>query len=161
MDLLLCFFFSSRRRHTRWPRDWSSDVCSSDLEPQGELLSALGTEVHLAAPGQRLAAVGALAWRLALLRELERRPGKRRLFCLSFFSLVIGAFGRFGRRGERWKRRWRERPLAPENALGGEAIEAQDRIGELAEERGVGIRLRRFALQRVPHLGGLERREPA
>src|SRR5439155_6662890 len=25
------FFFSSRSRHTRWPRDWSSDVCSSDL----------------------------------------------------------------------------------------------------------------------------------
>src|SRR5690625_6868974 len=25
------FFFSSRRRHTIWPRDWSSDVCSSDL----------------------------------------------------------------------------------------------------------------------------------
>src|SRR5215510_9273362 len=29
---MCCFFFSSRRRHTRWPRDWSSDVCSSDLE---------------------------------------------------------------------------------------------------------------------------------
>src|SRR5207253_5235767 len=29
---LFCFFFSSRRRHTRWPRDWSSDVCSSDLD---------------------------------------------------------------------------------------------------------------------------------
>src|SRR5207253_3932796 len=28
----LYFFFSSRRRHTRWPRDWSSDVCSSDLD---------------------------------------------------------------------------------------------------------------------------------
>src|SRR5215510_15424280 len=28
---ILFFFFSSRRRHTRWPRDWSSDVCSSDL----------------------------------------------------------------------------------------------------------------------------------
>src|SRR5207253_4128318 len=27
----LIIFFSSRRRHTRWPRDWSSDVCSSDL----------------------------------------------------------------------------------------------------------------------------------
>src|SRR5439155_11533935 len=26
-------FFSNRRRHTRWPRDWSSDVCSSDLRP--------------------------------------------------------------------------------------------------------------------------------
>src|SRR5690625_8048399 len=31
--MFLCFFFSSRRRHTRWPRDWSSDVCSSDLKP--------------------------------------------------------------------------------------------------------------------------------
>src|SRR5438128_11836274 len=27
----VCFFFSSRRRHTRCYRDWSSDVCSSDL----------------------------------------------------------------------------------------------------------------------------------
>src|SRR5690606_10056272 len=38
MQLMLCiyalcfyFFFSSRRRHTRFSRDWSSDVCSSDL----------------------------------------------------------------------------------------------------------------------------------
>src|SRR3712207_9523963 len=29
--LYCCFFFSSRRRHTRYWRDWSSDVCSSDL----------------------------------------------------------------------------------------------------------------------------------
>src|SRR2546429_1128820 len=29
--LRLFFFFSSRRRHTRCSRDWSSDVCSSDL----------------------------------------------------------------------------------------------------------------------------------
>src|SRR6266487_5187642 len=28
---MICFFFSSRRRHTRWTGDWSSDVCSSDL----------------------------------------------------------------------------------------------------------------------------------
>src|SRR2546429_6025665 len=28
------FFFSSRRRHTRCSRDWSSDVCSSDLRAQ-------------------------------------------------------------------------------------------------------------------------------
>src|SRR5690606_39468075 len=27
----LSFFFTSRRRHTRFSRDWSSDVCSSDL----------------------------------------------------------------------------------------------------------------------------------
>src|SRR5690625_5950165 len=37
--MLSCFFFSSRRRHTRWPRDWSSDVCSSDLATQ---LDAVG-----------------------------------------------------------------------------------------------------------------------
>src|SRR3712207_452631 len=30
--MLVSFFFSSRRRHTRYWRDWSSDVCSSDLE---------------------------------------------------------------------------------------------------------------------------------
>src|SRR3712207_7499862 len=28
----MVFFFSSRRRHTRYWRDWSSDVCSSDLK---------------------------------------------------------------------------------------------------------------------------------
>src|SRR3712207_6835337 len=31
------FFFSSRRRHTRYWRDWSSDVCSSDLVPNGNV----------------------------------------------------------------------------------------------------------------------------
>src|SRR2546430_8838155 len=32
-----CFFFSSRRRHTRFDCDWSSDVCSSDLRLEGKL----------------------------------------------------------------------------------------------------------------------------
>src|SRR6267143_1435691 len=31
------FFFSSRRRHTRWNCDWSSDVCSSDLQKNSSL----------------------------------------------------------------------------------------------------------------------------
>src|SRR5438876_8463863 len=31
MQWITLFFFSSRRRHTRWTGDWSSDVCSSDL----------------------------------------------------------------------------------------------------------------------------------
>src|SRR5690606_39499774 len=35
LHLTYCFFFSSRRRHTRFSRDWSSDVCSSDLTPGG------------------------------------------------------------------------------------------------------------------------------
>src|SRR6266498_4242775 len=34
--LFFSFFFSSRRRHTRCGRDWSSDVCSSDLLRSGE-----------------------------------------------------------------------------------------------------------------------------
>src|SRR5438067_13716969 len=37
------FFFSSRRRHTRSKRDWSSDVCSSDL--RGGLLGGSGGRV--------------------------------------------------------------------------------------------------------------------
>src|SRR3712207_8893575 len=32
---MIVFFFSSRRRHTRYWRDWSSDVCSSDLRVAG------------------------------------------------------------------------------------------------------------------------------
>src|SRR5436305_10275497 len=35
------FFFSSRRRHTRCGRDWSSDVCSSDLKLVGGMTSAV------------------------------------------------------------------------------------------------------------------------
>src|SRR5699024_12039263 len=35
------FFFSSRRRHTRSKRDWSSDVCSSDLENIDKRISEL------------------------------------------------------------------------------------------------------------------------
>src|SRR5207253_1743999 len=40
------FFFSSRRRHTRWPRDWSSDVCSSDLTGV-EMAGALSELIRL------------------------------------------------------------------------------------------------------------------
>src|SRR2546429_6535247 len=35
--MYVSFFFSSRRRHTRCSRDWSSDVCSSDLCPENKL----------------------------------------------------------------------------------------------------------------------------
>src|SRR5256884_3050305 len=41
---LFCFFFSSRRRHTRCSRDWSSDVCSSDLEVSPSKLVPEGIE---------------------------------------------------------------------------------------------------------------------
>src|SRR6266481_7857319 len=41
-NCLLFFFFSSRRRHTRWNCDWSSDVCSSDLDAQLEVITGDG-----------------------------------------------------------------------------------------------------------------------
>src|SRR5690606_39382718 len=52
---LIVFFFSSRRRHTRFSRDWSSDVCSSDLQAQVQL-HHLGIDAQEAADFQRLAA---------------------------------------------------------------------------------------------------------
>src|SRR2546429_6910292 len=40
------FFFSSRRRHTRCSRDWSSDVCSSDLFTRENDIVTIGSENH-------------------------------------------------------------------------------------------------------------------
>src|SRR5690606_39327166 len=37
-------FFSSRRRHTRFSRDWSSDVCSSDLDEVGKRMAVVFIE---------------------------------------------------------------------------------------------------------------------
>src|SRR5690606_41120755 len=47
LDCFLYFFFSSRRRHTRFSRDWSSDVCSSDLAPWREHID-LGDQAEVA-----------------------------------------------------------------------------------------------------------------
>src|SRR5262245_63905236 len=83
------FFFSSRRRHTRCLSDWSSDVCSSDLQ---KLLAALALVVRsLHTPEKILGPVQKLAIKHvdygvrpehytyvgnALLRSEERRVGK-------------------------------------------------------------------------------------
>src|SRR5256886_12252728 len=45
---MIIFFFSSRRRHTRFDCDWSSDVCSSDLAPTSIV-------VHASVPARNLA----------------------------------------------------------------------------------------------------------
>src|SRR3712207_7495610 len=44
------FFFSSRRRHTRYWRDWSSDVCSSDLPRSDEELVEAFPQLYDAVP---------------------------------------------------------------------------------------------------------------
>src|SRR5260370_1582350 len=57
------FFFSSRRRHTRFKCDWSSDVCSSDLiavsevEASIHILRIVSTQVFLIAPCGRFLAM--------------------------------------------------------------------------------------------------------
>src|SRR5439155_7385932 len=69
------FFFSSRRRHTRWPRDWSSDVCSSDLSHGREHRPddhAHETEVH-----EEVADV--LLRHVESIREENRRSEERRV----------------------------------------------------------------------------------
>src|SRR5437763_15077313 len=60
-------FFSSRRRHTRYIGDWSSDVCSSDLRDM-RVFAFLGEYAHVARGEPE-----ALA---AALRSEERRVGK-------------------------------------------------------------------------------------
>src|SRR4030042_600248 len=49
---IFVFFFSSRRRHTRCSRDWSSDVCSSDLLAKLDLDKML--EVYHALRGRKM-----------------------------------------------------------------------------------------------------------
>src|SRR5699024_12150632 len=61
------FFFSSRRRHTRSKRDWSSDVCSSDLEDVNQALHRALKEV---VPGDILVVSGGGFSERALMGEL-------------------------------------------------------------------------------------------
>src|SRR5207253_8156444 len=65
---------SSRRRHTRWPRDWSSDVCSSDLvdiRPSRNLDKFIGTTDRFAVVKYNRARGNVVVSRRALL-EKER-----------------------------------------------------------------------------------------
>src|SRR5207302_7709115 len=70
-DRVYNFFFSSRRRHTRFSRDWSSDVCSSDLRQVADVPHR-GADLVLATkkPAKRLG----LRW--GFNRSEERRVGK-------------------------------------------------------------------------------------
>src|SRR5699024_11821160 len=74
--LSLLFFFASRRRHTRSKRDWSSDVCSSDLM-EGNYHKATRqdgeTEPFVVSPGGV-----PTAFVFKTIRSEERRVGKER-----------------------------------------------------------------------------------
>src|SRR5256885_4023075 len=87
--MFICFFFSSRRRHTRLQGDWSSDVCSSDLlltliearlkaMPQvTNLLTTIGDTSGKVSKAQGDVTQGSIYIRLIDLdRSEERRVGK-------------------------------------------------------------------------------------
>src|SRR5260370_37921359 len=68
---MIFFFFSSRRRHTRFKCDWSSDVCSSDLmirRPPRSTISLFVFRVHHSSPRR--------GRRWFSTRSEERRVGK-------------------------------------------------------------------------------------
>src|SRR6266481_7585649 len=69
---LVFFFFSSRRRHTRWNCDWSSDVCSSDLVDDDAAPTGL-------AHGERQVAIVAVEEPVGLVdaaHRLQHRPAQ-------------------------------------------------------------------------------------
>src|SRR3970282_2597345 len=74
----LSFFFESRRRHTRSLRDWSSDVCSSDLSASGSSPRSPATK----------RAVSASASRVWTTRSEERRVGKECRYRWSPYHLI-------------------------------------------------------------------------
>src|SRR2546430_8946130 len=84
------FFFSSRRRHTRFDCDWSSDVCSSDLHNTPLLVlygSNLGTAEELATRVADLAEVNGFATKLAPLDDFVGKlpeKGGVLIFCSSY-----------------------------------------------------------------------------
>src|SRR2546428_734026 len=101
-----CFFFSSRRRHTRSDRDWSSDVCSSDLAgilvraavQDAEMLDGLGVNVPRVftltfAGSAALAALAGLL--LAPVFTVYPQMGVE-MILLAFIVVILGGMGSMG-----------------------------------------------------------------
>src|SRR5258707_13705307 len=69
----MLFFFSSRRRHTRYWRDWSSDVCSSDLRTEAAPEHTRAVAEHLDRSIRQILSGGAVIEtnRAAILAALQ------------------------------------------------------------------------------------------
>src|SRR5262249_59709517 len=79
---VIVFFFSSRRRHTRLVSDWSSDVCSSDLER----------------------AIGFGTARLAEIQAAEQFADNQHICALNYISLERRRFGQRRKQSRRPQR---------------------------------------------------------
>src|SRR5437899_7719444 len=104
------FFFSSRRRHTRCLSDWSSDVCSSDLDAVKREKAELG--IAFDGDGDRIGAVDekgtpVLGDQLLVLfgRDLVKRmgPGKPVIFDVKCSEVLPQMLKRAGLEPVMWK----------------------------------------------------------
>src|SRR5699024_11638490 len=79
-DIDTIFFFSSRRRHTRSKRDWSSDVCSSDLFDGNEIdrpTFKVDMDANAADKG---------AYPYYMLKEIDEQPAVMRKLVQEYFG---------------------------------------------------------------------------
>src|SRR2546422_1465151 len=119
--LVFVFFFSSRRRHTRCSRDWSSDVCSSDLVVQVD--GVRGPRELRGAQRAELVAQGAQPSRVvrdvghARTSSASRRPSPTRLTPSTVMPIASP-----GKSNTHGATRSRSRPsaiMAPQDGVGG------------------------------------------
>src|SRR6266511_5020563 len=113
---VLFFCFSRRRRHTRFSRDWSSDVCSSDLPDGGQwqalrrrLAGGHGRRGLAPPPGPAPPAVARV--------QADLRPARRLLLAPAPLTLP--------------------EPAAPSRARDARRLLAGGAVGQLAEDVGV------------------------
>src|SRR3712207_7017429 len=84
--MIVCFFFfSSRRRHTRYWRDWSSDVCSSDLKVSSKGITYTDE------------------FKKIFITENELGKFPRQIFEECGFDIEILGMQRVGSAGKRWR----------------------------------------------------------
>src|SRR5690625_7745013 len=108
------FFFSGGRRHTRWPRDWSSDVSSSDL--LGDQASSYRRDRRPRAPAQALVA-GQLLEQIDDLPAVAHEVPRGKIGAVESRGEVDAAGPAVDNRGDA-RVRWRRR-IEPVPGLGG------------------------------------------
>src|SRR5256886_12495692 len=90
------FFFSSRRRHTRFDCDWSSDVCSSDLRYD---IARFGAEVFRGSPRQSdlMIVAGRLSRKMApaLRRIYDQMPEPKWVISMGACASIGGVFDNY------------------------------------------------------------------
>src|SRR5690606_41071116 len=93
-DFSTFFFFSSRRRHTRFSRDWSSDVCSSDLSLASRAIFGVSSCTRLLFGLSTGSFPSPLAFFTACVKEFSVTFVSRLFFSAnsSFFLLMSNCF---------------------------------------------------------------------